>query len=161
MKGSAKIIKALNNLLVAELSSVHQYFIHSEMYKDWGIEELYERIHHEMQDEQGHATLLIQRILFLEGTPNVGVLEPLKIGKDVKSMLKNDLDYEIEVRSRLLECINLCEKDKDFETREILETLLEDTEADHIYWLEQQLKLIKMMGLANYIQLKSKGGAAV
>lgn len=159
MKGSSKIIDSLNHLLRAELSSVHQYFIHSEMYKDWGIEELYERIHHEMQDEQGHATLLIQRILFLEGTADVGVLEPLKVGHDVKSMLENDLDYEMEVRARLIDTITMCEQEKDFETREILMTLLEDTEDDHIYWLEQQLKLIKMMGLANYVQMKSKGSA--
>ena len=72
MKGSAKIIEALNHLLKAELSSVQQYFIHSEMYKDWGIDALHDRIHHEMQDEQGHATLLVQRILFLEGTPTSG-----------------------------------------------------------------------------------------
>lgn len=160
MKGSAKIIKALNHLLKAELSSVQQYFIHSEMYNDWGIKELYERIHHEMQDEQEHATLLVQRILFLEGTPNVGVLEPLKIGKNVKSMLQNDLDYEIDVRNRLIAAIELCEKEKDYETREILEKLLDDTEDDHIYWLEQQLKLIKLMGLANYVQSKSKGSEA-
>ena len=157
MKGSSKIIKALNHLLKAELSSVQQYFIHSEMYKDWGIDALYDRIHHEMQDEQGHATLLVQRILFLEGIPNVGVLEPLKIGKDVVGMLKNDLFYEVEVRNRLIECISLCEKERDFKTREMLETLLDDTETDHIHWLEQQLRLIKLMGLENYIQSKSKG----
>lgn len=154
MKGDQSIIDALKKLLRTELTSVHQYFIHSEMYKDWGLTELYDRIHHEMEEETQHSTLLIERILFLEGTPDLQTLDDLKVGTDVLSMLKNDLQTEYDVRDALKEVIALCESKSDFETRRILEQLLDDTEADHIYWLEQQIKLINMIGIENYLQKK-------
>lgn len=154
MKGKKKIIDSLNKLLAGELTAIDQYFIHSRMYEDWGLNELYERLHHEMQEETEHATKLIQRILFLEGSPNLKEREPLNVGTDVPGMLKNDLKLEYRVIAALREVIARCEAAKDFETREILEGLLKDTEEDHTRWLEQQLGLIDKTGLNNYLQSK-------
>jgi bacterioferritin len=152
MKGSVKVIAALQKLLGYELASIHQYFIHSEIYDDMGLKTLYDRIHHEMEEEQGHAQVLIRRILFLGGNPDVESMAPMKIGNDVELMLKNDLDLEESGRQVILDGIELCEKERDYESRELFEKLLYDTEEDHIYWLEQQLKLIGLIGLSNYIQ---------
>lgn len=152
MKGNNNIIAALNGLLAAELAAIDQYFLHSEMYADWGLTKLYERIAHEAEDEKGHAKLLIERILFLEGTPDMHTRTPVRIGKDVPEMLQFDLQLEYDVAADLKKTIALCEVEKDYQTREVLEKLLEDTEEDHAYWLEQQLRLIKMIGLANYQQ---------
>lgn len=152
MKGNAKIIDILNQLLAGELTSMDQYFTHSRMYDDWGFNKLYERIDHEMDDEKQHADLLIKRILFLEGVPAVGNRSPLRIGKDVPQMLENDLELERSVITALRNAIAVCEQEQDFQTREILETMLEDTEEDHAHWLEQQLGLIKKVGLQNYLQ---------
>ena len=151
MKGNKDVIKNLNNLLCYELAARDQYFTHSEMYQDWGYNKLYERIHHEMEEETEHAALLIKRILFLEGIPNVKP-EDLSIGKEVPEMLKNDLGMEISVMKNLKKVIAHCESVQDYETREILEVLLKDTEEDHTYWLEQQLSLIEDIGLKNYLQ---------
>ena len=152
MKGNKKIIDTLNQLLAGELTSMDQYFTHSRMYEDWGLSKLYERINHEMDDEKQHADLLIKRILFLQGVPAVGNRSPLKIGKDVREMLKNDLELEYSVITALREAITACEQEKDYQTREILETMLADTEEDHTYWLEQQLGLIEKIGIENYLQ---------
>ncbi len=152
MKGDAKVIDYLNKLLAGELTSIDQYFIHSRMYENWGLKKLYERIEHERSDEVGHAEMLIRRILFLEGTPNLAVRDPLKIGKDVAEMLRNDLALEITVVGALKEAIAYCETVRDFQTREILERMLDDTEEDHAHWLEQQLWLIDKTGLQNYLQ---------
>lgn len=152
MKGNAKIIDILNQLLAGELTSMDQYFTHSRMYEDWGFNKLYERIDHEMDDEKQHADLLIKRILFLEGVPAVGNRSPLRIGKDVPEMLENDLELERSVITALRNAIAVCEQEQDYQTREILETMLEDTEEDHAHWLEQQLGLIKKVGLQNYLQ---------
>ncbi|GJL72153.1 MAG: bacterioferritin [Nitrosomonas sp.] len=152
MKGNKKIIDTLNQLLAGELTSMDQYFTHSRMYDDWGLSKLYERINHEMDDEKQHADLLIKRILFLQGVPAVGNRSPLKIGKDVREMLKNDLELEYSVITALREAIAACEQEKDYQTREILETMLADTEEDHTYWLEQQLGLIEKIGIENYLQ---------
>ncbi|QBG35367.1 bacterioferritin [Litorilituus sediminis] len=154
MKGSDKVIASLNGLLHNELAAVDQYFIHSRMYDDWGLHELYERLNHEMEEEITHADALIKRILFLEGTPNMKDRRDLIIGDDVPSMLANDLVLEMEVVAALKASIALCEQEGDYQTREMLETLLEDTEEDHVYWLEKQLGLINMIGLANYLQTK-------
>lgn len=152
MKGNNKIIETLNNLLAGELTAMDQYFIHSRMYQDWGLDKLYERIDHEFDDEKGHAALLIERILFLEGTPDLTKRADLKIGKDVPEMLKNDLDLEYDVDKALKEAIQVCEQAQDYQSREILEKLLADTEEDHAYWLEKQLGLIDKIGLPNYLQ---------
>lgn len=152
MKGNQNVIDSLNRLLAAELAAMDQYFIHSEMYADWGLTKLYDRIAHEFDDEKGHAKLLIERILFLEGTPCMTKRDDLRIGSDVESMLQGDLDLEYDVAEALRDVIDTCEKERDYQTRAILQKLLEDTEQDHAYWLEQQLGLIKRIGLANYQQ---------
>lgn len=152
MKGNTKIIDILNKLLTNEMSAADQYFIHSRMYEDWGLKKLHERISHEQEEELEHASALIERILFLEGTPDVASRDPLKVGKDVPEMLKNDLQVEYEVGQALKDAIAVCEQEKDYQTREILEVLLRDTEEDHTYWLEQQLGLIDKIGIQNYLQ---------
>jgi bacterioferritin len=152
MKGNTKIIDILNKLLAGELTSMDQYFTHSRMYDDWGFNKLYERIDHEMDDEKQHADHLIRRILFLEGVPAVGNRSPLKIGKDVPEMLENDLELERSVITALRNAIAVCEQEQDYQTREILEAMLADTEEDHAHWLEKQLGLIKKVGLQNYLQ---------
>ncbi len=154
MKGNDKVIASLNGLLHNELAAIDQYFTHSRMYQDWGLHELYERLNHEMEEEITHADALIKRILFLEGTPNLKDRRDLLIGNDVPSMLANDLVLEMEVVSGLKETIRLCESEADYQSREIIEVLLEDTEEDHVYWLEKQLGLIDKVGLQNYIQSK-------
>ncbi|RWX55501.1 bacterioferritin [Photobacterium chitinilyticum] len=152
MKGNTKIIGTLNSLLAGELTAMDQYFIHSRMYQDWGLEKLYERIDHEFDDEKGHASSLIERILFLEGTPDITKREDLQIGKDVPEMLANDLQLEYSVDKALKAAIKVCEEEQDYQSREILEVMLADTEEDHAYWLEKQLGLIKKIGLQNYLQ---------
>ena len=152
MKGSKKVIEQLQKLLRGELAARDQYFTHSRMYDDWGLHKLYERIDHEMQDETAHADALIKRILFLESTPDLSQQDGLRIGKTVPEMLKNDLDVEYEVIAALKEAITICEAESDYQTREILEGMLADTEEDHAYWLEKQLGLIKRIGLENYLQ---------
>lgn len=152
MKGSSKVIASLNGLLHNELAAIDQYFVHSRMYQDWGLDKLFEQLDHEMQEEITHADALVKRILFLEGTPNLVDRRDLIIGSDVLSMLKNDLILEMEVVAALKESIALCEQEGDFQSREMLEKLLFDTEEDHVYWLEKQLGLIERIGLQNYIQ---------
>lgn len=152
MKGSKKIITALNKLLAGELTAMDQYFIHSRMYQDWGLTKLFERIDHEFDDEKQHAAQLIERILFLEGIPDLVTREPIHVGKDVKEMLGNDLKLEYSVTAALKEVIAVCETEQDYQTREILRQMLDDTEMDHAYWLEKQLGLIERIGLQNYTQ---------
>ncbi|OBP14216.1 bacterioferritin [Rheinheimera sp. SA_1] len=152
MHGQQQIIDALNLLLANELSAMDQYFIHSRMYKDWGLHKLFERIDHEVEDEKGHASLIIERILFLEGTPDMVTRDGLQIGKDVPAMLQNDLNVEYAVGALLKKTMALCETQQDYVTRAMLQQLLDDTENDHAKWLEQQLRQIKMFGLQNYLQ---------
>lgn len=152
MKGHPEIIAALNALLANELTAMDQYFIHSRMYEDWGLSKLFVRIDHEVTDEKAHAAALIERILFLEGKPNMVTRDPLQVGDDVPSMLQNDLNVEYAVGALLKKAIALCEQYQDYVTREMLMTLLDDTENDHAHWLEQQLRLIKLIGLPNYLQ---------
>jgi bacterioferritin len=152
MKGNTQVITTLNKLLAFELAAMDQYFVHSEMYADWGLSKLHERIAHEFDDEKGHAKALIERILFLEGRPDMVTRDGLCIGTDVPSMLQSDLNVEYAVASGLKDAIKLCEDEKDYVTREMLEILLDDTERDHAYWLEQQLGLIQKIGLPNYLQ---------
>lgn len=152
MKGKKSVIARLNTLLVGELVAADQYFVHSRMYHEWGLTKLYERVAHERMDELEHADLLIRRILFLEGTPDISKRPGPNIGKDVPAMLKADLDYELAVIVELKEAIAHCEEQGDYDSRRILEHILEETEQDHTLWLEQQLGLIGRMGLQNYIQ---------
>lgn len=152
MKGNHQVISTLNKLLHNELAAIDQYFTHSRMYQDWGLDKLYQRINHEMEEEITHADALIKRILALEGVPDLKNRRDLMIGHDVASMLHNDLVLEKEVVTALRDSIQLCEQANDYQTRAILAVLLEDTEEDHAYWLEQQLGLINKISLPNYIQ---------
>ncbi len=152
MQGDKQVIAHLNELLAGELTAIDQYFIHSRMYENWGFSKLYERINHEVQDETGHADALIKRILFLEGIPDLSKREPLAVGANVPEMLKNDLAVEYKVVADLRKVIAYCESVRDYQTREILEVMLDDTEEDHAHWLEQQLGLIDIIGLQNYLQ---------
>ncbi len=152
MKGHPQVIEHLNALLVGELTAIDQYFIHSRMYQDMGLDKLFTQISHEMLEEQTHADLLIKRILFLEGLPDLSKRDPLMVGRDVPEMLRNDLAYEYKVIPHLREVMSFCESVQDYETRDILLKLLKDTEEDHTWWLEKQLRLIDAIGLPNYIQ---------
>lgn len=152
MKGSQKVIDSLNALLENELAAIDQYFIHSRMYDDWGLSKLYERLNHEMDEEKDHSDWLIKRILFLEGVPCLTKRRELLVGSDVRSMMKNDLTLELEVVTCARNVIAICEEEGDYQTREMLEKLLYDTEEDHVYWLEKQLRLMDTIGEQNYIQ---------
>ncbi|QDC44836.1 bacterioferritin [Methylophilus medardicus] len=152
MKGDKKIIDTLNDLLAGELSASDQYLIHGEMYADMGLSVISEHILHESLHEREHARALIQRILFLEGKPNLAKRDGLNIGKDVKSMLESDLALEYTVVKHLKKAIEACEQAQDFVSREMLLVQLDDTEMDHAYWLEKQLSLIKLVGIENYCQ---------
>ncbi|QFU22819.1 bacterioferritin [Shewanella eurypsychrophilus] len=152
MKGVQNVINHLNKQLTLELTSMDQYLAHSKMYEDWGINKLHEKLAHEYEEELEHARRLTQRILFLEGTPDTASRQPIKVGDNVKQMLENDLEAERTVAASLREIIGICETSQDYVSREILEDLLDDTEMDHIYWLEQHLGLIDKVGLQNYIQ---------
>ena len=151
MKGHPEVIAYLNTLVAGELAARDQYFIHSRMYHEWGYDKLYERINHEMDDETQHASALIQRILMLEGMPDM-VPEALVLGNDVPSMLQADLEVELRVRDALKKGVALCEQHQDYVSREMLVEQLKDTEEDHAHWLEQQLRLIYQVGLKNYLQ---------
>lgn len=152
MQSKPAIIDALNNLLSYELAAMDQYFIHAQMYEDWGYMKLFERINHEFDDEKGHATKLIQRMLFLEGQPDMITRTGFKIGTSVPDMLASDLRVEYAVAEQLRITIALCEKERDYVTRDMLLVLLDDTEMDHAHWLEQQIGLIKSLGLEIYLQ---------
>ncbi len=152
MKGHPQVIEHLNALLVGELTAIDQYFLHSRMYQDMGLDKLFTQISHEMAEEQSHADLLIKRILFLEGKPNLTQRDPLLVGETVPEMLRNDLTYEYKVIPHLRTVMAFCESVQDFETRDILLKLLKDTEEDHTWWLEKQLRLIETIGVQNYIQ---------
>ena len=151
MKGHPDVIDYLKDLLRGELAARDQYFVHSRRYEDLGLQALYERINHEMDDETQHASALIQRILMLEGMPDM-VPEALVLGNDVPSMLQADLEVELRVRDALKKGVALCEQHQDYVSREMLVEQLKDTEEDHAHWLEQQLRLIDQVGLKNYLQ---------
>ncbi len=152
MKGDSGIIDILNGLLAGELTAVDQYLIHGEMYANFGFAHLAEHSLHESDHERQHARMLIQRILFLDGTPDLGKRHALKIGSTVPEMLQADLDVEYQVVADLKKAIAACEAARDYVTRDMLTRQLEDTEMDHAYWLEQQIRLIGLVGLQNYQQ---------
>jgi bacterioferritin len=158
MKGHPEVIDYLNSLLRGELAARDQYFLHSRRYDDLGLHALYARINHEMEEETQHADALLKRILFLEGTPDMrpDAFEP---GVTVEEMLRKDLDLEYRVRANLAKGVALCEQHGDYVSREVLVAQLADTEEDHTYWLEQQLRLIEMVGLQNYQQSRMGDGS--
>ncbi|MEF8712117.1 MAG: bacterioferritin [Accumulibacter sp.] len=152
MKGDQSIIDILNSLLAGELTAVDQYLIHGEMYADFGLRQLAEKSLHESEHERQHARALIQRILFLEGKPQLDRREVLNTGKTVPEMLKADLEVEYKVVGELKKAMAACEKARDYVTRDLLGVQLEDSEMDHAYYLEKQLRLIERVGLENYQQ---------
>jgi bacterioferritin len=154
MKGNADVIAALNRVLYNELIAINQYFLHSRMLKNWGITKLAEFEYHESIDEMKHADELVERILFLDGLPNLQDLGKLLIGENVEEILLCDLKLEQDALPALREGIALCEREADYVSREVLRKIL-DGEEDHIDFLEAQLGLIDRMGLQNYIQLQT------
>ncbi|MDJ0973314.1 MAG: bacterioferritin [Planctomycetota bacterium] len=151
MDGHPEVIDRLNQLLTAELTAIDVYFLQARMFQDWGYNKLFERFDHEKDDEQGHCALIIERILLLGGTPNVHARQGFTVERDAKAMLELDLKLELEVKDNLNAAIALCRDHGDNGTREMLERLLLDTENDHIFWMESQLKLIADMGIENYL----------
>lgn len=151
MKGDTQVIAHLNKILGNELVAINQYFLHSRMFKDWGLEELAEKTYEESIDEMKHADKLCQRILFLEGVPNLQDLGKLHIGENTEEMLRSDLELELRGIPDLKAAISYCESVKDYVSRDLFLEILAD-EEEHIDWLETQLSLIPKVGLQNYLQ---------
>ena len=146
-----KVIDCLNRVLKNELTAINQYFLHARMFKDWGLLALGEYEHGESLDEMKHADRLIERILFLDGLPNLQDLGRLRVGEDVAEMLRCDLALEMDAMPLLRECVAYAESVQDFVTRELFEDILA-SEEEHVDWLETQIGLIERTGLQNYAQ---------
>lgn len=158
MKGDKQVIVHLNKILGNELVAINQYFLHARMFQDWGLKELAETTREESIDEMKHADALIERILFLEGLPNLQDLGKLHIGEDTREALQVDLDLEMRAIPDLREAITYCESVNDYVSRELLESILEG-EEEHVDWLETQLSLIDKIGIQNYLQSKLGEGS--
>ncbi len=150
MKGEEKVIQHLNAILANELTAINQYFLHSRMFKNWGLEKLAAHEYKESVDEMKHADQLMERILFLEGAPSIK-LNKLVVGKSVKEALASDLKLELAGHPMLKEAIAHSEKVGDYVSRDLFQDILE-SEEEHIDWLETQLELIEKVGIQNYLQ---------
>lgn len=151
MQGDPQVIKHLNKVLGNELIAINQYFLHARMFKDWGLTKIGDKSMHESIDEMKHADQIIERILFLEGLPNLQDLGRLRIGENTQEILECDLALEHQAIPDLREGIAYCESVQDYVSRDLLESILED-EEEHVDFLETQLSLIKRVGLENYQQ---------
>ncbi|HXH30354.1 MAG TPA: bacterioferritin [Bacteriovoracaceae bacterium] len=151
MKGSATIIDALNSVLTKELTAINQYFLHARMLQDWGLEKIGKLEYAASIDEMKHADMLIKRILFLEGLPNVQKLNKIRVGQDITEVIGSDLEVEYEAVPHLKKCIQQAEAEHDYSTRDLFLTILK-SEEHHIDWLETQRDLIKAVGVQNYMQ---------
>jgi bacterioferritin len=151
MKGSQKIIEALNGVLTRELTAINQYFLHARMLEDWGMDKLGKLEYDASIDEMKHADQIIKRILFLEGLPNLQKLGKVNIGQDIHEILQLDLDVENEAVPFLKDCIELAEQERDYVSRDLFAEILA-SEEEHVDWLETQLSLLKQVGEQNFIQ---------
>ncbi|MAX66150.1 MAG: bacterioferritin [Bacteriovoracaceae bacterium] len=151
MKGSQKVIDALNEVLTRELTAINQYFLHARMLQDWGLEKIGKLEYEASIDEMKHADELIKRILFLEGLPNVQKLGKVRVGQNIKEILESDLAVETEAVPALKEHIKLCETEGDYVSRDLFTSILA-SEEEHVDWLETQLGLLNKVGEQNYIQ---------
>ena len=151
MKAEAGIISHLNIILKNELTAINQYFLHSRMIKDWGFERLAAKIYEESIGEMKHADLIIERVLLLDGLPNLQALGKLKIGEDIEEIFTADLSLEMTNQSCLKVAIQHCEEKRDYVTREIFQQILNDTE-EHIDWIETQQSRIAKVGIQNFLQ---------
>jgi bacterioferritin len=150
MKGDKKIIEILNDVLTAELTAINQYFVHGEMCENWGFDRLHRVIRKHSIEEMKHAEEVIERVLFLEGIPNVQRLGKINIGESVPEQFRVDLALEMDAVRRLNEGIEACRQADDNNTRHLLEEILED-EEEHIDWIEAQISLIEQVGVQNYL----------
>ena len=150
MKGDPKVIEILNEVLTAELTAINQYFVHGEMCENWGYDRLHHIIRKHSIGEMKHAEELIERVLFLEGIPNVQRLGKINIGENVPEILKSDYALEMEALPRLNEGIELCRTLGDNNSRHLLEEILEE-EEEHVDWLEAQMTLLEQVGVQNYL----------
>jgi bacterioferritin len=157
MQGDPQVIEILNEVLTNELTAVNQYFLHSRMQKNWGFTKLADYTYAESIDEMKHADVLIERILFLEGHPNVQRLDPVRIGENVPEQLASDLAVEVHAMDALRRGIVICSEKADTVTRLLLEDILR-SEEEHVDYLETQLSLVESLGLQEYLQLQVSPG---